>query len=476
MKKVFFFLVLVNFTLAHAQNDDNVKFSGRLDSTSTKTYKHGISLWSYNFFKEDLQTTLPLRQHLQVDDGIFKAEINLERDCGFVILKGPRITSMLWNVLFVEKGDSLVLDLTATSPRFLGKGSDKLNYQLEIGAQLLGNFLKIDDVNDERKISLYRVKRDSLISLNLAKLEQVKGTLTKSNSLEILKLNTIGTLSDNYLVKLLGSKKINSERYLSQVEVELINIHREHLLEVPRDSAELKHAFLYTKYVFNLNKSLLGFNGDKKVDFETMCTQINKFYTGQLREELIFHAFLSLFKEFERGKLNNSGILSVRDTDYMKIINDRIDFSLVGAPAFDFEFSGYNNSFVKLSDFKGKVVVVDTWFTGCGGCIGLAEQLDPIINYFKDRSDVVFLGVSVDKSKDTFRKSVASGLYGSRSTIYAYTGGLAREHPMILHYQYTGYPNLLLIDKEGKIITTNPVRPISVNQRQEFINLIEANL
>ena len=54
---------------------------------------------------------------------------------------------------------------------------------------------------------------------------------------------------------------------------------------------------------------------------------------------------------------------------------------------------------VSLSDFKGKVVLVDVWATWCGPC----RQQIPYLKKLEEEmhgTDVVFGGVSVDESKD----------------------------------------------------------------------------
>ena len=59
------------------------------------------------------------------------------------------------------------------------------------------------------------------------------------------------------------------------------------------------------------------------------------------------------------------------------------------------------------------------------------------------------------------RVSLISGLYYSSSnTVYLYTGGTGTENPFIQKYVPGGfYPLLLLIDKEGKLSSTNPPKP-----------------
>ena len=58
---------------------------------------------------------------------------------------------------------------------------------------------------------------------------------------------------------------------------------------------------------------------------------------------------------------------------------------------------------VSLSDFKGKVVVIDFWSTWCSWCKETTEELEKLHNNYKDR-DVVFLGISMDSGSSPEKK------------------------------------------------------------------------
>ena len=70
-----------------------------------------------------------------------------------------------------------------------------------------------------------------------------------------------------------------------------------------------------------------------------------------------------------------------------------------GAKAADFTYPDRNGKLVSLSDFKGKVVVVDVWATWCGPCRKEIPYLIKLEEEMRGK-DVVFIGVSVDEKKD----------------------------------------------------------------------------
>lgn len=123
---------------------------------------------------------------------------------------------------------------------------------------------------------------------------------------------------------------------------------------------------------------------------------------------------------------------------------------------------------------------MDFWFTGCHACRGLYEYLlKPVIEKYKKAEDVVFISVGVDKSKDLWLTSVKEETYSSRDEINLYTEGLGRYHDILKHYFILGFPTVVMISKDGQIITTSPPRPKNradiPKAESAFVDLIEAN-
>jgi peroxiredoxin len=116
----------------------------------------------------------------------------------------------------------------------------------------------------------------------------------------------------------------------------------------------------------------------------------------------------------------------------------------VGQPAPDFTLSDSTGSRVKLSAYKGKVVLLDFWATWCTGCkVEIPWYVEFQDKYRKD--GLAAIGVSMD---DDGWKSVKPFLEEHKL-----------NYPVVIVNQdlttrYGGLPSLpmtLLIDRDGKI-------------------------
>ena len=67
-----------------------------------------------------------------------------------------------------------------------------------------------------------------------------------------------------------------------------------------------------------------------------------------------------------------------------------------GPPAPNFTLKGLDGRMISLSDYKGKVVLLNIWATWCGYCVAEMPSLDKLNKMFEDE-DFVLLAVSIDE-------------------------------------------------------------------------------
>ena len=90
-------------------------------------------------------------------------------------------------------------------------------------------------------------------------------------------------------------------------------------------------------------------------------------------------------------------ILSPNDPLYAKKMQDYIVGmgALVGQPAKDFELKDIDGKSHSLAALKGKIVVLNFWFTACGSCAQEMPELNKLQQQYADKN-VVFLALGLD--------------------------------------------------------------------------------
>jgi thiol-disulfide isomerase/thioredoxin len=118
-------------------------------------------------------------------------------------------------------------------------------------------------------------------------------------------------------------------------------------------------------------------------------------------------------------------------------------FPEIGQPAPEVVSQDLNGKKVKLSDLKGKVVVLDIWATWCGPCRSMIPHTRKLVEKMKDKP-FVFVSVSVDAKKQTvvdFKKE------NSMPWTHWWNGlgGINKD------WDVEGYPTIYVLDTKGVI-------------------------
>jgi thiol-disulfide isomerase/thioredoxin len=116
----------------------------------------------------------------------------------------------------------------------------------------------------------------------------------------------------------------------------------------------------------------------------------------------------------------------------------------VGSKAPQISVLDLNNSTVKLSDFKGKVIVLRFWATGCKSCVAAMPVLDTFRKKYSEH-ELAVLGVNVG---------------GSKELVEAFAKGLKLTYPVLLDqagiagkkYAVRAVPSTFFIDRNGMAI------------------------
>jgi peroxiredoxin len=125
------------------------------------------------------------------------------------------------------------------------------------------------------------------------------------------------------------------------------------------------------------------------------------------------------------------------------------------APTFGLENTG--GTVVKLSDYLGKVVLLDFWATECGGCVREIPWFMDLAQVYK-RKGLAIVGVSVDVLYENLKDSNEGW-----SKVKPFVRAHRVNYPILMGdgqvtkpYDIQALPLTYIIDKRGRIAATYP--------------------
>jgi len=121
----------------------------------------------------------------------------------------------------------------------------------------------------------------------------------------------------------------------------------------------------------------------------------------------------------------------------------------------EISFTDAEGKLVTLAQLKGKILVMDFWFTGCVGCKELNPYIEKLHKIYCNNPNVLFLSISVDKDVNSWKTSLQSKKYSYDGAFNVYTGGKGQSHPSMGYFNVVGYPRVMVIDSRGRLAYSN---------------------
>ena len=160
-------------------------------------------------------------------------------------------------------------------------------------------------------------------------------------------------------------------------------------------------------------------------------------------------------------------------SEYSEIYEDYIKTYykiLKGEEAPDFWAINYKGDSVKLSNLKGKVILIDVWATWCGPCLDERPAMMKLIDKYKEEEDFIPLMLSTNKTKEEWEKFILKEdvSYIENNLLLVGGGKISFEK----NYSITYIPRYILIDKSGKFISSK----IDDLESQSLMSVIDSAL
>jgi thiol-disulfide isomerase/thioredoxin len=101
---------------------------------------------------------------------------------------------------------------------------------------------------------------------------------------------------------------------------------------------------------------------------------------------------------------------------------------------------------LKVSSYRGKVLVIDFWASWCKPCLKELPALDALAKKYKTAGkDVVIIAVNIDKDRKNAEKFLKSAKVSTLTVVYDPSGSMAEQ------YDVPTMPSSYVVDKKGII-------------------------
>jgi len=116
---------------------------------------------------------------------------------------------------------------------------------------------------------------------------------------------------------------------------------------------------------------------------------------------------------------------------------------MIGVDAPDFELRKLDESLVKLSDLRGRIVILDFWATWCGPCVASLPKITELAQQYKG-AEVDLITVNIEQTSAEIR-ALLDRLKIHPVVVLDSDGAVARA------YQAQAIPQTVIIDRDGKV-------------------------
>ena len=219
-----------------------------------------------------------------------------------------------------------------------------------------------------------------------------------------------------------------------------------------------------------LNKQVDTLHGSERQKLELEFVKINP---SSIVSAYILSVYATSWGKGKSEELFNKFSTENKNSEYGEKVANYIRLSRepkIGEQYVDFEMADPNGKSKKLSDFKGKTILLEFWASTCGPCRQQNPNLVKTYKKFKPKGFEI-LAVSLDQEKNSWLQAIEKD-----SLTWEHVSDLkGDDNEASLIYGVNGIPDNFLIDQNGAIIGRN-LRGDILNQKlAEILTTVNKN-
>ena len=212
---------------------------------------------------------------------------------------------------------------------------------------------------------------------------------------------------------------------------------------------------VFEKNMDEYSKEVLKFISDNK-------SSLAAFYAAMSLDPYKYEQQLVAYADDIKGQFKENASVQqfVRQMAVLKPLS-------VGHKAPDFTTTGIDGKPVKLSDYKGKYIMLDFWASWCVPCRQENPNVVRLYNQYKGKG-LNILGISLDEDKGDWQKAITNDklTWQHASDLKKFEGATERL------YHIEAIPSNFIIDTQGNIVAKN----VTGKNLEDFLNKTFAKL
>lgn len=341
----------------------------------------------------------------------------------------------------------------------------------------------MDNADLDQFISVPRLLEDSLDQLLINKLNVLSTYELSSTALDMIRAQTVAYHNLN----MSGYKKYyneNRKKGLASIK-EKRDDSAYDLLKKFSNSANASQDHLYEIFSKLMVRFAEGEGFEGNLEWRFHGENWSKFYYWLDKNENIGPPYKSSLKAYAvlnsvlRGDVESAWNLRdefifdhSEEVIYVRAIRamfEELSHLRQGLPAPNFSYKDPTGKEVSLTDFKGKVVYLQLWYTRCPPCIRELPNTKRLYQEYADKEDVAFVAVSLDRQEDHQRWLNFIAVH-TTADVHLF-GGNGIDTEIMNQYVLGRVPSFVLIDKRGLIHLSRAPWPMN---REHIIEEIES--